>query len=285
MKHFTDQEIEEAIKKAPKFIQDEISSGEDTAVIIAEIGRKFGLHIDIIGTIAELNRNMLLGFVNPQEVMDELILAKIPDKDARQIMTEINQKIFVPLHEQMRSGGVAMPQNRPQNSMSPTAFPQGRSVPGFSQGNIFRPAQAFRPTVSNTAPIRSASMPLSRPMSGSNFLEDHEEPHIEFNKPPASALMRNSYSVPRVPSDVPKREGNLERTAPPPSNLPGAMPPSGAIPPGGRPSFAMPQMPTTPVPTATLRHAFLPPLVPVQKTSLPPAPKPYSTDPYREPLE
>src|SRR3989344_1060873 len=113
MKKFTDQELDAALKTAPGPIQKELATGYETANIISAFRSKYNLHIDTVGMIAELNRNMLLGLVNPQEFLQELITAGIPDKDAREIMAEVNQKGFVPLREEMRKGGVTQQQTAP----------------------------------------------------------------------------------------------------------------------------------------------------------------------------
>ena len=94
MKKFTDQELNNALKAAPMAIQREIATGYDTATKISALKPKYNLHIDVLGIIAELNRNMLLGLIGPDEFYKDLIEAKIPDKDAREIMTEINQKFW-----------------------------------------------------------------------------------------------------------------------------------------------------------------------------------------------
>lgn len=127
MRHFTNQEIADATKKVPKLIQDELSSGEDTAVVLAQMGQRYKLHIDQIGILAELNRNMLLGLVGPEEFLKELIAAGVSDKDAREIMTEINQKIFVPLRKEEEKGSMIATEVRPSPEF-PKVEPQ-RPVP------------------------------------------------------------------------------------------------------------------------------------------------------------
>jgi|CXWL01.1.fsa_nt_gi hypothetical protein len=292
MKHFTDQEIEDAIKKAPKFIQDEISSGEDTAVIIAEIGRRFGLHIDIVGTIAKLNRNMLLGFVNPQEFINELIVAKISDKDARDIMTEINQKIFVPLRERMRSGEVevkaappakpaavtpvasltreknyAPPLQSPMYSRPINKFPLTPPAAGLPsvpkrEESVARPVQPMRTSVSNIPPVRPVMLASPKQTDSSKLLEDHEELHIEFNKAPMA--MTPSLVIPpstRSPQGINRIAAPAVQSAPIATKI----------------KLVVPTIDPKPIPPFT-------PAASAPKTP-PTHQKPYSTDPYREPIE
>ncbi|MFA6519282.1 MAG: hypothetical protein WCT41_00425 [Candidatus Paceibacterota bacterium] len=119
-----------------------------------------------------------------------------------------------------------------------------------------------RPPVSNIAPLppkvvlpsavganlRPNAQSFSKPMDGSKLLEDHEEPHIELNK----------NKTPSSSAETPLQQA-LRTVLPPPRNLPGAMPPPDIIPPS-RPAPSAPKVPQAPV-------------------------KPYSADPYREPIE
>jgi hypothetical protein len=280
MKHYSTQELLVASDKAPIQIQEAFSS-ETTISTISNLGNKFRLHIDQIGLVAELNVQTLLGLIDPEGFLKELVAAGIADKDARDIMAEINQKIFVPLREGMRSGAASTPpptkfavqQSRPQDII-PRVTPVNAGVPNYTpplqspmysrgiqvpsptnipQKNFTRPTQSVYSSASNIPSVRPAMVAPPKPMSSDSLLEDHEEPHIEFNKSP----------VPGLP-----------KWSPPPQNLPGAVMPMDVIPPGGQPSFVMPQMPVT----STL---------PVPPQKIPPslAPKSYSSDPYREPID
>jgi hypothetical protein len=242
MKKYSDSEILSITQKAPVPIRERIENVQ-TALTVAEIGQRFNLHIDQIGTIAELNRNMLLGLVNPQEFLNELIAAKVPEKDAREIMTEINQKIFVPLREQMRNA----PPTEVKPPQKPTQIPPQPS----------RPAQ--QPPRHQNIALRDALATITKktpqPLDSGKLLEDHEEPspslkategtaHIEFNKAPAVP----SVVMPPAPSK-----------APPPPILQKAVPPK-------------------PIVRAEPEDKL--------KPAAPSAPaKPYSIDPYREPVD
>lgn len=129
-----------------------------------------------------------------------------------------------------------------------------------------KPAQQIpvppRPPVSNIAPLppkvvlpsavganlRPNAQSFSKPMDGSKLLEDHEEPHIELNK----------NKAPSSSAETPLQQA-LRTVLPPPRNLPGAMPPPDIMP-SSRPAPAASKIPQAPV-------------------------KPYSADPYREPIE
>jgi len=300
MKHFTDQEIEDAIKKVPKSIHDEISSGEDTAIVVAQIGQKYGLHIDQIGILAELNRNMLLGLIGPEEFLKELVAAGVSDTDARQIMTEINQKIFVPLREQMRSGAgntqpvksaeptkPAMPMPSEATFRSPTpANPQlpprppqiNASVPRYippapptpPAPQHFHLENKIPPPPTPSASPSGLSAALKQVLNeggqtslnpSEKLLEDHEEPSPSLKATEGTAHIEISEKIQGASS-------------------------SSVIPPGARfspppviPKVEPPLAPKPPVPLP-------PPTLPPTPSSTPPElAKSYVDDPYREPID
>ena len=266
MKKYPDDEIIRMTKNAPNPVREALENVK-TAIDIAELGQKHGLHIDQIGTLAELNRNMLLGLVNPQEFLQELIAAGIPDADARRIIAEINQKIFVPLREEMRNG-VVETQQRPIPPLPPVQPPQAVPPPVMQRpaprenvqplNTVIIPANPRLPSrppemyvsmpryTSPKAATRPAMPKGQKTTDPSRMLEDHEEPHLDI-----SDKMQGASSTPlRV--FPPRPPGGFNVKEPPP-NLPGALPPDPLTPPPPRPQ--------------------------------PPAPAaPYSTDPYREPI-
>jgi hypothetical protein len=310
MKHFTDQEIADALKKVPKLIQDELSSGEDTAVVLAQMGQKYKLHVDQIGTLAELNRNMLLGLVGPSEFLQDLVTAGISDKDAREIMKEINEKIFVPLRKEEESKGIqAESVVKPATETKPMiASPAPTPVQVAAARPIptpIMPSQQPRvPTAAPAAARVAASLPSPRlgstlgdvvrsilpgakPPESSTLLEDHEEPHIEFAKVPVTPVAPVAFVAPAVAA--------APRVVPPvPVNLPGAMPQYPRTVNQLSPSFqpepprpvAMPvAMPAVPEAAVAPRPAPAP-LAPVQPRPVMMAPAaPYASDPYREAVD
>ncbi|MFH1178597.1 MAG: hypothetical protein V1711_02665 [bacterium] len=252
MKKFTEQELNAALKASPKVIQNELATGYGTADIIRTFGPKYNLHIDTLGVIAELNRNMLLGLVRPEEFFKELITAGIQDKDVKEIMTEINQKIFVPLRERMRSGKTIVSESEKSTESIAQTRPKevlrwGESVPQPPRlAQVIAKVPTYeapeqkskyfhlenkiplpRPTIQSPQPAMLAPTPVAN----EKLLEDHEEPHIDISN---------------------KVQG---------ASLPGTQPP-------------------TPVPSSAPLTPYPLPL----KPSAPPA-RPYSIDPYREPID
>lgn len=101
----------------------------------------------------------------------------------------------------------------------------------------------------NPAPPRHIINKIQNPVVGEKLLEDHEEPHIEFAKAPMTSPVSRPTPPPFSPRPI-MMPPAPPRPVTPPSNLPGAMP------------SAPPQPPR--------------PVAPV---------KPYSSDPYREPID
>jgi hypothetical protein len=101
MKRYSTSELNAVNSRAPGAVQEAVNS-EHTTSTVAGIGVKYGLHIDQIGLLAELNTQMLLGLVSPSQFLGELLVAGILEDTARQIMSEINEHIFKPLQEELR---------------------------------------------------------------------------------------------------------------------------------------------------------------------------------------
>ncbi len=279
MKNYSDQEIIRLLDRAPQLIQARITS-IDTAREIVALGKTKGLHIDQIVKIAELNRNMLLGIVSPQEFLQELIAVEIPDADARQIMTEINQKVFIPLRVQMQKGGAntdqpvrpaapATPQPRasaPVPNYAPPRSPTVTTPPRFAP----RASEMSQPSVIIPA---NPSMPM-RPQQQDYITKvspKYVPPHQPAPRPPINVMPPRPAAPSQKPTDTSRmledhEEAHIDfrprqsvsRITPPPPNLPGAILP--------------PSRPTPPMPP------------PVPLTPRPPRPpmESYSSDPYRE---
>ena len=159
MRQISEEEFDHAFNRAPQVIQETINNGEWVPVI-TEIGHTYDLHIDQIGSIANLNTKMLLGLVSPTQFLGELLADGVPEADARKIMGEINEKIFKPLQAEMRKGAapavpghVSRPVPPPAPRSAPPPPAQPRPVPPVPQA---RPMGA-QPSI--TLPPRPTDVP------------------------------------------------------------------------------------------------------------------------------
>lgn len=287
-----DESVKQVMKTLPPVIRTYLAQEKYTAVA-KSLMTKYGLRIDQGGVLEREIMLLLMGIDNPDEFMQSLAEeAKLDQKIITSIVQDINTQIFVPLREE------EMKTSQPAKPVFPTGLPQGSS-PSAPEPKKYlhldnrippRPAQSLRPSVSVATPVpprfvvsprvvpQGSSAPQNdlaaihhqplvtpatpppspkamerqgsqtslpaKPIANEKLLEDHEEPHIEFNKAPGSLV------------ETPLRQAL--RTVIPPANLPGTF-----------------QSRPTPVEVR-----------PSPKPSVPAAPaKPYSGDPYREPIE
>ncbi|MBU6388357.1 hypothetical protein KGQ72_00540 [Patescibacteria group bacterium] len=263
-----EDDIKQLLTEVPPPIRTFFASGK-VEMAAKNLMQKNRLHIDQGAVVEREIILLLLGLKDPAEFNKALAEeAKLNQETITSIVRDVNDQIFVPLREQMMKSGTG---NAPQPS---TPQPPKAAVPSAiprPPGNTPRPPmvpgaggqpQRFmhlenkiplppRPAgQSGVAAIHHAPLTPPKPLENSKLLEDHEEPHIEFHKAPTPPIQ----PAPRV-------------NAPPP-NLPGAMPPR--VTSEVRPSPTIPKVepPAPPKPSA--------PLAPN---------RPYSVDPYREPIE
>lgn len=246
----TKEQVLAAYNSAPDFVR-AVFNDEKTTQVVIELRARFQLHVDNAGLLGKGVGHMLLGLISPDEFFKDLIEAKIPEKDAREIMTEINQKIFVPLREEMRKSPIA--EVKPPQAQSAVATvrknDEGQTLLNSGTPGLPKLIPSQKPggtTQSHfhlqnkiTAPIQPqpfrGETPKLLPVEEKKLLDDHEEPHIEFKKVPP----------------------------PPPPNLPGVI---------HHPPITPPPPSTPPIPPPL-------PLSPEPKTAVQ-----YSVDPYREPI-
>lgn len=349
-----EESIKEVMRTLPPLIRNYLSQGKYTEVAKSLI-TKYTLRIDQGGILEREMMLLLMGIENPTEFTQALAEdAKLDKKTIENIAQDINTQIFVPLREQMRSGGanaappalpaavapvaVATPTREknyapplqspaysPPINKLPLATPPAHlssvpkkdtppSVPaGVPQKNIVRPPDssrginlitsspsklASRPPVSNVPPGRSFMMTPPKQFDSSKRLADHEEPHIVFNKTPitvtssVNTIPTASTGKPLIPGSQPASISSpsvTSPTAPKMQSVPESFAtrhPQGInrIAPVVQPAPAIPTMRPV-VPPLQPKPVFPPTSVPaVPKAPAEPA-KPYSSDPYREPIE
>ena len=223
--------FEESIKKVmqalPPPIRNYLSQGK-YSIVAKNLMRKYGLHIDQGGVLEREIMLLLMGIENPDEFAASLKSdAALSESVVRNIMTDVNQEIFVPLQKEMRNAGSAVPEAK---SAAPRA---GAPVPSYA------PSPAARPPVSSG----SAPLPPKTAMP---------QPKIATAIAPPPMLPLGEEEKERISNIIPRP------STPPPANLPGVFPAS----------FAQ-----------SIKRPAPPPPLPVAPA------KPYSTDPYREPID
>jgi len=296
MKNYSNQDLIQFINQAPPLIQERISN-INTALEIAVIGKSKKLHIDQIGKLAELNRNMLLGLIGPDEFLKELVASGVSDADVKQIMTEINQKIFVPLREQMRSGAG---NTQPIKS----AEPMRPAMPMPSE-TAFRSPTPANPQLPQRTQQVNASVPRYTPPAPPIPTPQHF--HLENKIPPRPAVAFSEGGPPTPPSSpsglafalkqVLHEGGQTSLTAKPSEKLledheephievsskVQVASSSGIIPPGVRFSPIAHEVQPSPVIPKVEPQIPPAPVKPIPPT--PPITKSYVDDPYREPID
>jgi hypothetical protein len=264
-----EESIKQVMKTLPPVIRAYLAQGK-YSVVAKSLMTKYGLRIDQGGVLEREMMLLLMGIENPAEFTKALLEeAKLDQNVVNSIVQDINTQIFMPLRaEEMKA-----PQTAPTPPQPEKFFHLQNKIPAPQA-----PRPATQGAVRNPG-LRNILASVAKPADASRMLEDHEEPHIEFKKPAAPL---------------------------PPPNLPGAMPPV-AVPKAAAPSApiqprpvapgarfmpnvpqravvsAVPKAPGSPIATT----APIPPAPVQQKPSVPTAApaKPYSADPYREPIE
>ncbi len=118
-----EESIKEVMRTLPPIIRNYLSQGKYTEVAKSLI-TKYNLRIDQGGILEREMMLLLMGIENPTEFTQALAEeAKLDKKTIENIAQDINTQIFVPLREQMRSGGMnAAPPARPA-AVTPAAIP------------------------------------------------------------------------------------------------------------------------------------------------------------------
>ncbi len=249
MKTFTQEQILAAFNSAPPAIRD-VYISEESANFVESLRDKYGLHVDVAGGLGRTIGFMLLGLLSPQEFLENITSSRVSESQARQIMADVNQKIFAPLQQQMREGG-----NKPTGQVGVPSY-QAPKPPAPQP----RPMQA-------PPPPRPPMPPQQRPM---------QQPYIPPPRPPVQQPSQLPSMSPQRPP-MPKVQPQAPRVAPPPPpNLPGVMSDDRLLPDHEVGHINVPGTPSPP------SQSFNNPPPPS------PAPKPtaaYGIDPYREPFD
>ena len=175
----------------PLLVQEAVTS-PSTQQVLEQIGRQYALHVDVLDTLVKLTSYMLLGYVGPEEFLQEMRAARVADQQARQIIGDINQKIFMPLRLKMMQATVAPASPKP-------VIPQPR------------PVQTSVPMPKYAPPVAQRPMIAAAPANDEKLLEDHEEPHIDIKKEVPANLPGVIHIEPQKPvAPIPERPYSID---------------------------------------------------------------------------
>ena len=277
--------LKEVVSTLPAPVKKFFASGKTREVAKRILGT-YQLHIDQAAIVQREIIMLLLGLSTPDSFAKTLSEeAQLDQKTVSSIVNDVNEQIFIPLHEEMRNAtktpqsqtpvapapsdkAVTTPSTSPQ--AAPTPHEEAMTLPPKSalpQTKIAPPATvaaAVPPRPSFATPPQPAALPKSEPsinkLAGwrSDAPAAPAVPQTTPSQSPPAQSFPNTAPVPvqNVAQPVAQNAPSapVARTAPPPPNLPGAMPEA-------------PQAVTPPAPPT-------PPIV-----------KSYASDPYREPID
>jgi restriction endonuclease len=98
---YTQEQIDAMFAELPSDVKDAMSS-VDTVHVMADIQKKYNLHIDQAGELSTDAALLMVGAIKPQEFIGQIeSQAHIPRETAKQIAAEVNEKIFRPVRESL----------------------------------------------------------------------------------------------------------------------------------------------------------------------------------------
>ncbi len=235
---------------------------------------KYALRIDQGAVVGREIIFLLLGIKSPSEFAAALVQdANIPQATVEAIMADLNERVFVPLQNEIRK---TAPLQAPIQAPTPRPAPQQVPVPSYTPPPPpqaprvqpppppppppQRPAAPVAPQPQSRAPAAPTTQrgapPSNLPGTGGfdRMLEDREEPHIEVGDSRQQTVDRNP--APQQPPRPPQQ--SFLRPNPP-------VPPVRSVQPPLPPPSPFPASPRTPEARPILKE--------------------YGVDPYRESIE
>lgn len=258
-----EEDIKSILKEVPLPIHRLFSSGK-VELVAKNLMQKYQLHIDQGAILEREIIFLLLGLKDPDEFTKSLLQeAQIQKDSVESITKDVNEQIFMPLHEEMRNGPTPT-QKTPAHtanrgvSMAKPPVPQTE----LTQDSATLPPKSALPRQTSTPATVPAAVP-PRPVSAPASTSVSIQQALPVTKPSVNRLAEWRSDTPGAPQtplastptptltpSVPAKTVPVPRTAPPPPNLPGA--------PIQAPATQSPSVPIV---------------------------KEYSSDPYREPID
>jgi hypothetical protein len=243
------QEIQKRIDALPPAVRDLVYSA-DMGTILRSIGAKHQLHVDQIGALETEAAAVMIGLSEAQNFVSEVAEnLNVDEQKATAIVNDVNAQLFVKIQDAMKKG----------------SQPSAVSVPVFK---TMPPAPAAQ--APQTVPAALAPRPVA--IQTPSAVPASTTPPPPTTPKPAtvvpSAPVATPKSIDMHPADLMLSQKTV--TVAPVAPKPAAAPVSTT------PATATPATATPQTPPATGAIAAKPEPI---------APKPYTADPYREPVE
>ncbi len=120
------EELKLAYSKLPENIR-QIFDASETSVVLINIGKKYGLHIDQVGQLTTLVHYVLLGLLTPKNFVVELKGTLGVSEDIANLITyDLNQQILIKIRRELEelSRGQKPPVTEQELSVKKTSMPQ-----------------------------------------------------------------------------------------------------------------------------------------------------------------
>lgn len=196
-----DESIEQIFPTLPLPIQKFIRARKVSAMALTLMER-YALHVDQGAILERELIHLLLGLQDPNEFATELY-AQLPisKQTIKDIMTDINDEVFVPLREEERKTGMGNmpPPIKAAEVVRSAPPPMAVPAPVIST-NAPLPPKMIMPRPAPSAGTRGAPYGSQTSINPLKLLEDHEEPHIELT--PLPKAMENAAKA-QVPPNLP----------------------------------------------------------------------------------
>ncbi len=237
--NITGEQVRAAYDSAPAPIRQTFSS-DDTTRIIIDLQSRHKLHVDSTGVLGKQVGYLLLGLITPMEFLGGLVEAGVSAEAAKDIVSEVNERIFIPLRAKMQG---VQPTTRPGQSSTPAPS----SVPVFGAPPVIASAPLLpTPSLHSTSPQSTQVITTTggwpgapagnwQPAAAVHVYVPGPAPH--HTQPPAPTAVapehqayvpapveiRATTTQPPVPVAPPEPVAHISRPVPqPPANLPGA---------------------------------------------------------------
>lgn len=208
-----EESIKEVMETLPPPIRNYLSQGK-YSIVAKNLMRKYGLHIDQGGVLEREIMLLLMGIESPDEFAAALKSeAAIAEDVVRNIMTDVNREIFIPLREEMRNTDRNADNEARGAGMSSPAHEEPIASAPQADMPALRPAPLPPPP-----PAFFAAAPLPPKMTMPPSVPSTVPASVQPNVLAEEARARISNITPRSEMPLPSV----------PTGLPGAMPPRAA---------------------------------------------------------